>query len=106
VGGDYSYRVVTADGAALSLALTRAMLSRFPLIDGHSDLPWELREQYAGDLALADLTGRLPQTQTDIPRLVEGGVGGQFWSVWVPPSLAGDAAVACSACSTRLACGT
>jgi len=69
------------------------MLSRFPLIDGHNDLPWELREQYAGDLALADLAGRLPKTHTDIPRLVEGGVGGQFWSVWVPPSMAGDAAV-------------
>jgi membrane dipeptidase len=69
------------------------MLSRFPLIDGHNDLPWVLREQYAGDLAEADLTTRLPKTHTDIPRLVEGGVGGQFWSVWVPPSLAGDAAV-------------
>jgi membrane dipeptidase len=85
--------VVNADGAALSLSLTRAMLSRFPLIDGHNDLPWELREQYASDLTRADLTGRLPKTHTDIPRLVEGGVGGQFWSVWVPPSLAGDAAV-------------
>jgi membrane dipeptidase len=85
--------VVTADGAALSLALTRAMLSRFPLIDGHNDLPWELREQYAGDLTRADLATRLPRTHTDIPRLVEGGVGGQFWSVWVPSSLAGDAAV-------------
>jgi membrane dipeptidase len=69
------------------------MLSRFPLIDGHNDLPWELRSQYEGDLAAADLTARLPKTHTDIPRLVEGGVGGQFWSVWVPPSLAGDAAV-------------
>jgi len=85
--------VVNADGAALSLSLTRAMLSRFPLIDGHNDLPWELREQYAGDLTLADMKARLPKTHTDIPRLVEGGVGGQFWSVWVPPSLAGDAAV-------------
>ena len=79
--------MVTADDDA------RALLSRFPLIDGHNDLPWELREQYAGDLARTDLTSRLPRTQTDIPRLVEGGVGGQFWSVWVPPSLAGDAAV-------------
>ena len=85
--------MVTADGAALSLSLTRALLSRFPLIDGHNDLPWELRQQYAGDLARADLAGRLPRTHTDIPRLVEGGVGGQFWSVWVPAALAGDAAV-------------
>ena len=85
--------MTTADGAALSLSLTRAMLSRFPLIDGHNDLPWELRELYGSDLAAADLTRRLPNTHTDIPRLVEGGVGGQFWSVYVPAELAGDAAV-------------
>jgi membrane dipeptidase len=85
--------MTTPDGAALSLSLTRAMLSRFPLIDGHNDLPWELRDRYDSDPAAADLTRRLPDTQTDIPRLVEGGVGGQFWSVYVPAELAGDAAV-------------
>ena len=69
------------------------MLSRFPLIDGHNDLPWEIRKQYGSDVAAADLLGRLPNTHTDIPRLVEGGVGGQFWSVYVPATLAGDAAV-------------
>src|SRR3984885_12518532 len=69
------------------------MLSRFPLIDGHNDLPWELREHYGSDPAAADLTRRLPNTHTDIPRLVEGGVGGQFWSVYVPAEFAGDAAV-------------
>ncbi len=85
--------MVTADGAALSLSLTRAMLSRFPLIDGHNDLPWEIREKYGSDPVAAGLLGRVPDTHTDIPRLVEGGVGGQFWSVYVPSSLAGDAAV-------------
>jgi membrane dipeptidase len=85
--------VVTADGAALTLALTRAMLSRFPLIDGHNDLPWEIREKFALDPVAAGLTGRVAGTHTDIPRLVEGGVGGQFWSVYVPSTLAGDAAV-------------
>ena len=85
--------MVTADGAALTLALTRAMLSRFPLIDGHNDLPWEIREKFALDPAAAGLTGRVAGTHTDIPRLVEGGVGGQFWSVYVPSALAGDAAV-------------
>ena len=85
--------MVTADGAALTLALTRAMLSRFPLIDGNNDLPWEIREKFALDPAAAGLTGRVAGTHTDIPRLVEGGVGGQFWSVYVPSTLAGDAAV-------------
>jgi membrane dipeptidase len=80
---------VTADGSALSFALARAMLSRFPLIDGHNDLPWELRDRFGGDTAATDLAG----THTDIRRLVEGGVGGQFWSVFVPARIAGDAAV-------------
>ena len=85
--------MVTADGAALSLSLTRAMLSRFPLIDGHNDLPWVIREKFSLDPVAAGLTGRVDGTHTDIPRLVQGGVGGQFWSVYVPSSLAGDAAV-------------
>jgi membrane dipeptidase len=85
--------VVTADGAALTLSLTRAMLSRFPLIDGHNDLPWEIRQKFALDPVAAGLTGRVEGTHTDIPRLVEGGIGAQFWSVYVPASLAGDAAV-------------
>ena len=69
------------------------MLSRFPLIDGHNDLPWEIRDQFGGDPGAANLTGRVATTHTDIPRLVEGGVGGQFWSVYVPARLAGDTAV-------------
>jgi membrane dipeptidase len=69
------------------------MLSRFPLIDGHNDLPWVIREKFSLDPVAAGLTGRLDSTHTDIPRLVQGGVGGQFWSVYVPSSLAGDAAV-------------
>jgi len=69
------------------------MLSRFPLIDGHNDLPWELREKFGGDFGTVDLRTRVTGTHTDIPRLVQGGVGGQFWSVYVPARLAGDAAV-------------
>jgi membrane dipeptidase len=69
------------------------MLSRFPLIDGHNDLPWVIREKFALDPVAAGLSGRVDEAQTDIPRLVQGGVGGQFWSVYVPANLAGDAAV-------------
>jgi len=68
------------------------MLSRFPLIDGHNDLPWAIRENF-GSLDAVDLTQRVGKTHTDIPRLVEGGIGGQFWSVYVPAYLAGDGAV-------------
>jgi membrane dipeptidase len=83
--------VTTADASALSFASARALLSRFPLIDGHNDLPWAIRD--LGGLDAADLTQRVAATDTDIPRLVEGGVGGQFWSVYVPSRLAGDTAV-------------
>jgi membrane dipeptidase len=85
--------VTTPDGSALSLALVRAMLSRFPLIDGHNDLPWEIRDLYGKDPKAASLATRVPNTHTDIPRLVEGGIGGQFWSVYVPGTLARDEAV-------------
>ena len=77
----------------LSDALARAMLSRFPLIDGHNDLPWEIREACDSDLARASIDTRLPRFHTDIPRLVEGGVGGQWWSVYVPGTLSRDEAV-------------
>ena len=72
----------------------RALLGRHPLVDGHNDLAWELREARSQDLGVTDLTVPVGFTQTDLPRLAEGGVGAQFWSVYVPVSLAGEAAVA------------
>jgi membrane dipeptidase len=74
-----------------SLDAARALLRRSPLVDGHNDLAWELREKRHGDPGLAGLAGL---THTDLPRLAEGGVGAQFWSVYVPVTLAGEAAVA------------
>ena len=76
----------------------RDLLRRFPLIDGHNDLPWALRERAAepaggGDPAAVDLTAPVPDLHTDLPRLSAGGVGAQFWSVFVPASLTGDTAV-------------
>lgn len=69
------------------LARARAILARHPVLDGHNDLPWEIRKYKAapGDLAAYDLRTRAPANgQTDLPRLRAGGVGGQFWSVYVP----------------------
>mgnify|MGYP003345557678 FL=1 len=60
------------------------LLERTPLIDGHNDLPWALRQQYGNDVYAVDLTTDLEATtplHTDIARLRAGGVGGQFWSV-------------------------
>jgi len=72
----------------------RGLLGRSPLVDGHNDLAWALRESRSQDLSTTDLAGPVGFTHTDLPRLAEGGVGAQFWSVYVPVSLAGEAAVA------------
>ncbi|HEY1674715.1 MAG TPA: dipeptidase [Streptosporangiaceae bacterium] len=71
----------------------RELLSRRPLVDGHNDLPWAIRDEFGGDPVRARLAEPVPQTQTDLPRLATGGVGAQFWSVYVPATLAGDTAV-------------
>ncbi|MDR7383574.1 dipeptidase [Promicromonospora iranensis] len=71
-----------------------ALLQKHPVWDGHNDLPWELREQSFYDLDAVDIAQRLTSTHTDLPRLRDGGVGAQFWSVYVPSKLAGGAAVA------------
>ena len=67
----------------------RDLLRRFPLIDGHNDLPWALRDRAAP----VDLAEPVAGTHTDLPRLAAGGVGAQFWSVFVPASIPGDTAV-------------
>lgn len=54
------------------------------LIDGHNDLPWRMRELFGGSLDKCDLAQPQPQLHTDLARLRLGGVGGQFWSVYVP----------------------
>ena len=54
------------------------------LFDGHNDLPWRLRAEADFGLTKFDLSQRLTSGQTDIPRLREGGVKAQFWSVYIP----------------------
>jgi membrane dipeptidase len=76
-----------------SPAAARELLDRYPILDGHNDLPWALRAAVSSDLSKADVAGRL-DGHTDLPRLAAGGVGAQFWSVFVPAELQGDAAVA------------
>ncbi|XVX18926.1 dipeptidase [Actinomycetota bacterium] len=72
----------------------RALLAAHPVIDGHNDLLWEAREMVGYDFEALDIeAGTSGRTHTDLPRLAEGGVGGQFWSVYVPGDRAGDDAV-------------
>lgn len=61
----------------------KKLLRSTPLIDGHNDLPWVIREETGGDVSAFHLERR-NEFDTDIPRLREGQVGAQFWSVWVP----------------------
>ena len=70
------------------------LLREHPLVDGHNDLPWEARVQVAYDLDAMDLSRPVATTCTDLPRLVAGGLGGQFWSVFVPGTLPDEEAVA------------
>lgn len=58
------------------------------LIDGHNDLPWQIREKGGSSLDKLDISHILSNTQTDIPRLRRGGVGAQFWAVYVPADTA------------------
>ena len=81
------------DLAQDTVARVSELLSRHPLIDGHNDLAWEVRQQVGYDFDRLDLSQRLTTTHTDLPRLREGGVGAQFWSVWVPCTLPDGAAV-------------
>lgn len=79
-----------------ALDVVRSVLAETPLVDGHNDLPWQLREQLHNRLADFDFehtADRAKPLQTDLARLRAGGVGGQFWSVYVPVDLAGGDAV-------------
>ncbi|UCD39323.1 MAG: dipeptidase [Fidelibacterota bacterium] len=85
--GPDSHVPTTKPDAAL-LEEVREILKEVPLIDGHNDAPWQIRKlvrNHLDDIDFSKDTRRFADPmQTDIPRLRAGGVGGQFWSVWVP----------------------
>lgn len=86
---------MTATTAAGHLARAHELLAAHPVVDGHNDLPWALREQVRYDLDRRDIATDQSATglHTDLPRLRAGGVGAQFWSVYVRTDMAGDEAV-------------
>src|SRR5579859_4866682 len=89
---------MAADAAPTPEQITavKKILREVPLIDGHNDVPWQFRKR-GNDFNAIDLAGDtsklLPPMVTDIPRLRAGGVGGQFWSVYIPTSMTGATAV-------------
>jgi membrane dipeptidase len=79
--------VTPASGQSIdpNLALARRVLRTTPLVDGHNDLPWRIREDSVvhGDVEAYDLRIRTPG-HTDLARLRKGMVGAQFWSIYIP----------------------
>jgi membrane dipeptidase len=71
----------------------RALHKQVPLFDGHNDLPWAMRNAAQYDFDKVDIRKPQPSLHTDIPRLRDGGLGAQFWSVYVPATLEGQAAI-------------
>lgn len=78
-------------GAQTPEARVRAILNTTPLVDGHNDLPWQIRGEADRDVAAYDLR-RPTSGHTDIARLRQGGVGAQFWSVYIPCNAVEDGA--------------
>jgi membrane dipeptidase len=68
-----------------ALRHAKALLDRFILVDGHNDLPWEIRTSKTApmDVEAYDLRRRTSE-ETDLPRLKAGKLSAQFWSVYVP----------------------
>src|SRR5438876_7654985 len=87
---------VNAQTNAVAARVDR-LLREVPLIDGHNDLPWQYEERAKDHLAQIDLrqdqSKLTPPLHTDIARLRQGRIGGQFWSVYVPATLKGADAV-------------
>jgi membrane dipeptidase len=86
---------LTAGGPTVSfqtdanVGRARRLLRDAPVFDGHNDYPWQVRERVKGDIDALDLRQPQPDLMTDFARLEAGGVGAQFWSVYVPSPPAG-----------------
>ena len=86
--------LISTLGAQDFKARALALHKQAPVVDGHNDYPWALRDLDPGkDFSKADISKPVPTLMTDIPRLRQGGVGGQFWSVYTPGTMIGQEAV-------------
>ena len=78
---------------AALLARVKKLQAEVPLVDGHNDLPWAMRENAWYDFGKLDIRVAQPKLMTDLTKIKAGGLGGQFWSVYVPATLQGEHAV-------------
>lgn len=83
--GSLQAQAPAAKPSADALAHAKALLAATPLVDGHNDLPWAIRESKTAprDVDAYDLRKTTPH-QTDLARMKAGQLGGQFWSVYIP----------------------
>lgn len=75
-----------------TVAHARALMAETPLIDGHNDLPWQVRDHANGDFEQLDIAKPQPELHTDIPRLRQGLMGGAFFVAYVPTDLIANGA--------------
>lgn len=73
-----------ADGEVIVTEAARELHRSALVIDGHNDLPWQVRTRASRSFDALDISQPQPDLHTDIPRLRQGGVDAQFWSVYVP----------------------
>ncbi len=84
---------VAAQQADPMIERAHRLLRDTPVFDGHNDYPWQVRELAKGDIRQLDMRSPQPRLHTDFARIARGGLGAQFWSVWVPSTMQGQTAV-------------
>ncbi|HUL71585.1 MAG TPA: dipeptidase [Vicinamibacterales bacterium] len=82
--GCLSTVIMSAQPVDKMLERAKRLLRDTPVIDGHNDYPMAVHDKAQGDVDKLDIRQSQPTIMTDIPRLHAGGVGAQFWSVYVP----------------------
>ena len=84
-GGEQADAPASSEAVSDPLSRARGILARTPVFDGHNDLPWEIRTTDAApmDVEAYDLDAPVPG-HTNLDLLRAGGVGAQFWSVYIP----------------------
>ena len=89
------FTATTSNGQSGPSALekARALMKEAPLVDGHNDLPWAMRQNARYDFDKLDIRQPQAALHTDIPKVRAGQLGAQLWSVYVPSSMQGQAAV-------------
>ena len=85
IAASFGGSTLSAQPSDRDLARAKRILRETPLVDGHNDLPWAIREDSIakGRVEAYELRQKT-RGHTDLERLRAGLIGGQFWSVYIP----------------------